>query len=200
MIIYKATNLVNGKCYIGLSTNSLEWRIKKHYGDALYRPRNTTLICKALRKYKKEDWTWEVIHETDDLSNLKILERMYIRLHNSYAKGGRGYNCTLGGDSNPMDNPEIVKKLVATKRRNGSYKMSNEQKLKLSIAHRGKSLSKQHRAKLVVVNNKLEKKQLISNTISNWWKELKANPVEYEKFCRERIEKSLATRRKNKAK
>ena len=34
MIIYKATNKVNGKVYIGQSSNSLEWRIRKHKQDS----------------------------------------------------------------------------------------------------------------------------------------------------------------------
>lgn len=34
MIIYKATNKINGKVYIGQTSHSLEWRINKHKQDS----------------------------------------------------------------------------------------------------------------------------------------------------------------------
>jgi hypothetical protein len=49
MHIYKITNLINGKIYIGLSTEKDKFRWYKHCGDAKNNPKN--LIDRAIAKY-----------------------------------------------------------------------------------------------------------------------------------------------------
>ncbi|QWI10076.1 GIY-YIG nuclease family protein [Bacillus mycoides] len=94
MIIYKATNSVNGKVYIGLSTLTLEERIKGHYYHATNNHKNY-YFYNAIRKYGWDAFTWEVIDQTDDYDELLQLEIHYIAKHNSY---NNGYNSTKGGD------------------------------------------------------------------------------------------------------
>ena len=74
-IIYRATNLINGKCYVGQTIQTLEKRIIAHYA------KSKTINYKfsnSLRKYKKEDWKWEIILENVAFEHLNELEMFLI--------------------------------------------------------------------------------------------------------------------------
>lgn len=78
-IIYKCTNLVNGKVYIGQTKHSLESRRKGHYSSALYN--NSNLIFhKALRKYSKDKFNWEIIKTCSSKDELNFFEKFYIKI------------------------------------------------------------------------------------------------------------------------
>lgn len=124
MIIYKATNLINSKIYIGLTTKSLEQRKYKHIRDAF---NNDSIFAfhKALRKYKQNNFIWEVIDTAKTQDELNEKEIHWIEFYNSF--GVNGYNLTRGGEG-----------------RSG-YSLSVETRKKISEAHQG---SKHHNAKL----------------------------------------------------
>ena len=82
MIIYKITNQINNKVYIGLTTCSLEYRWSRHVAESKNLS-NTKDLYKAMRKYGVENFTIEEIGNTDDLKELGKLERNYIRKYNS---------------------------------------------------------------------------------------------------------------------
>lgn len=94
--IYKHTNKINGKCYIGQTCRknpNERWNNGKGY--------NGTIFAKAIEKYGWDNFEHEII-EDGILSEEKANEReMYwIEYYNSYAgvSGGDGYNMTKGGD------------------------------------------------------------------------------------------------------
>jgi group I intron endonuclease len=60
MIIYKITNTLNGKMYIGQTIRSIEERWKRHKNDALNNILNTH-FARAIRYYGPEVFTVEVI-------------------------------------------------------------------------------------------------------------------------------------------
>lgn len=106
--IYKFTNKINGKSYIGQSID-IERRYKQHKASALDE-KNSNYNCsfyKAIRKYGWDNFTHEILEEVDkDEFNrvlLNTLEVEYIALFNSYKNG---YNMTPGGD---YVNPESRK-------------------------------------------------------------------------------------------
>mgnify|MGYP002519401990 CR=1 FL=1 len=101
MIIYKITNQINNKIYIGLTTCSLEYRWSKHVTESK-NINNTKHLYKAMRKYGIESFTIEAIDETNDFKKLGELERYYIRKFNS-TNPEIGYNLTHGGESNQYD-------------------------------------------------------------------------------------------------
>ena len=98
--IYKITNLVNGKMYIGQSIDIYK-RWKEHKATSLNtesQAYNYPIYC-AFRKYGFENFKFEVIEEcsTDKLDEKEIY---YIEKYNSYIGGenANGYNLTTGGE------------------------------------------------------------------------------------------------------
>lgn len=105
MIIYKITNLVNNKVYIGLTTGTLAKRWGEHKQDSKYCDRH---LYKSMRKYGIDNFTIEEIDSTEDFECLGELERYYIRKFNS-RNPDFGYNITAGGESNQLDaNPRAT--------------------------------------------------------------------------------------------
>ena len=82
--IYKITNLVNNKCYIGQSVH-IERRWIEHT-----QPSADSIIAKAIRKYGKDNFKFEVLEEVDlaDIEVLDDLEEMYIALNDSVVPNG----------------------------------------------------------------------------------------------------------------
>lgn len=97
MIVYKATNLVNNKIYIGLTTGMLNDRKSKHKYDAENKNSNS-VFHKAIRKYGWDNFKWEVIDRTRSKRKLVEKEIYWISQYDSLIENGNGYNMTLGGD------------------------------------------------------------------------------------------------------
>jgi group I intron endonuclease len=89
-LVYLATNLINGKKYVGITSVSLMARQGMHKRSA--RP-----IGLAIRKYGMSKFSWRVIDVALTLPRLKKLEQDYIKFYNCVAP--KGYNLTNGGDS-----------------------------------------------------------------------------------------------------
>ena len=96
MIIYKITNQINNKVYIGLTTCSLEYRWSRHITESK-NVNNTKHLYKAMRKYGIENFTIEEIDNTDDFKELGKLERNYSRKYDC-TNPQIGYNLTDGGE------------------------------------------------------------------------------------------------------
>lgn len=98
MIIYKATNKINGKNYIGQTRHSLEKRKQVHLRNA--RNGVNTHFYQAIRKYGEDSFDWEIICTAKDKQTLNELETYYIGKYDSIK---HGYNMVDGGDNNIMD-------------------------------------------------------------------------------------------------
>lgn len=95
MIIYKITNLINNKIYIGLTTTELKVRWNNHRHCVKNDPRH--LYC-SMRKYGIENFTIEQIDSADNIIKLGELERYYIKKYNSQDPN-IGYNLSAGGQT-----------------------------------------------------------------------------------------------------
>ena len=96
-VIYKATNtrLVHPKVYIGFTKN-FEQRKKLHEWEANRNPKYP--FQRAIRKYGKAAFNWEVIYCSKDADHcLKVMEPYFIQLHKANHPA-HGYNLTTGGD------------------------------------------------------------------------------------------------------
>lgn len=98
MIIYKVTNLVNQKIYIGQSINTLEYRKSGHYRDARCIKKKNVYFHNALLKYKPEDFKWEIIDTAETIEELNKKEIYWVSYYKSNNKD-KGYNLKAGGDS-----------------------------------------------------------------------------------------------------
>lgn len=92
--IYKYTNKINGKIYIGQSSN-IQKRYCQHLYDAQHRPERSTGIDKAIAKYGIENFDFEIIEECP-VELLDEKESYWISHYDSYHNG---YNCSVGGKS-----------------------------------------------------------------------------------------------------
>lgn len=93
-IIYKWTNTINGKVYIGQTVRP-EIRYKRHLDDA-FKNDSQYHFHRALRKYGTDAFTYEVI-ETVPVAELDEKEVYWIAYYDSYRNG---YNSTEGGEGN----------------------------------------------------------------------------------------------------
>lgn len=93
MYVYKITNTINNKVYIGI-TQSIEKRRIQHFNCKKHHP-----LYNAIRKYGKDNFTFEVIDTSNDRKVLCELEKYYIKLYNSTNRK-YGYNISSGGEDN----------------------------------------------------------------------------------------------------
>jgi group I intron endonuclease len=95
MLIYKATNKINNKVYIGQTTLTLEER--KKYHKSAYKTHDY-YFYRAIRKYGWDNFEWEVLDESAKTEDeLDYLEEYYISLYDSFDNKEKGYNTQSGG-------------------------------------------------------------------------------------------------------
>ena len=91
--IYKITNNLNQKVYIGLTTKTIEQRWKEHL-SVVNKHKEKRPLYNAINKYGVENFSISIVEEVDD-DFLGEREKYWINQYNSYEKG---YNATYGGD------------------------------------------------------------------------------------------------------
>lgn len=114
--IYKITNQINNKLYIGkTSLSSVEERFKEHIQDSKRERYEKRPLYDAMNKYGIENFTIEQIEEVvnDEIASQREIYwinklRTYIGFNDC-----NGYNATLGGDSRRLYNyKEIANKYL----------------------------------------------------------------------------------------
>ncbi len=100
--IYRITNLINNKLYIGFTSKTIVKRFNNH---------NNTAISNAINLYGKENFTIEHLYQSyEDEHTLNVMEPFFIAEYNTFL--GEGYNQTPGGDrTRGMLGKSIQKKL-----------------------------------------------------------------------------------------
>ena len=142
--IYKITNKVNGKIYIGYTEKSLEQRFAQHCVES-QRPRKTP-IQRAICKYGKDSFTIEALYEgTNKEYTLNNREDYYIETYRNIVGWDNMYNVCpggLGGDRSmsPAYQDYIQNRPRRFGKDNHFYGMSHteETKRKISEARKGK--------------------------------------------------------------
>ena len=138
-VIYKITNKLNGKIYIGQTARTLEERMKEHrWSNELY-------IDRAIRKYGINAFEVSVVEECTDSDELNERERYWIAFYN--CKKPNGYNMTDGGDGGAGHVVSEEAKNKISKFHKGRKKSEKTCK-KISESKTGHSLSKNHRNKI----------------------------------------------------
>jgi len=131
--IYVATNTETGKQYVGQTVN-FKRRISSHLGN-----RGNSYFDRSLKKHGLNEFIFmQNIYPIDELNHQ---ERYWIeKLQTVFP---RGYNITTGGD--------LTLALLGNKNCVGHHH-TEETKRKVSLARKGKPLSKEHKEKLRVVH------------------------------------------------
>lgn len=93
--IYKITNDVNGKVYIGQTTRTLEARLQSHFDSAKKPELQHIKFYRAINKYGAEHFRIEQIDSAYNQEDLDEKEKYWIQFHNSI---DLGYNTALGGE------------------------------------------------------------------------------------------------------
>lgn len=90
--IYKATNKINNKHYIGFDSN-FPSRIHSHKHSY---PNTDFKFYRAIRKHGWDNFEWEIIYQSKELDHSKnVMENFFITEYDSYHNG---YNATFGGE------------------------------------------------------------------------------------------------------
>lgn len=101
--VYKITNLINNKLYIGITKREPQIRFREHFSH------KNELLYKAKEKYGKENFSLEIIEKDIHENDIDIKERYYIKLYNSLTPNG--YNLSIGGMSHKSVSDEGKQKL-----------------------------------------------------------------------------------------
>lgn len=96
--IYKITNNINNKIYIGKTLHSIEKRFKEHCKEAFKDRNGKRPLYNAMRKYGTENFHIDLIEEAS-INTLSAREIYWIDYYNSYHNG---YNATKGGDGKQL--------------------------------------------------------------------------------------------------
>ena len=124
--LYKITNQINGKIYIGQTINP-DTRWKNHQRSAID-PK--VPIQYAIKKYDVNNFEFEVIACCKNQDDTNDIETELIKQYNSFIANGSGYNATHGGMNAPKS--ENFKQMM----RAWHASLSPEEKEKRKHMHR----------------------------------------------------------------
>ena len=99
-IIYKITNLINNKIYIGQTIHTLVYRMSQHKKTAKYNLKKGHLY-ESINKYSWENFCFEEIDSANNINELDEKEKYWVKYYNS-ANRLYGYNKSVGGRSHSM--------------------------------------------------------------------------------------------------
>lgn len=110
MLIYKISNSINDRIYIGQTTyDDINKRIECYYKEVRWARKERPIIS-AMRKYGFDNFTFEIIDTADNREDLDKLERYYIKEYRSLCTQN-GYNVELGGNSDGKHSEETKRKI-----------------------------------------------------------------------------------------
>lgn len=145
--IYKITNDINDKVYIGKTEKPIENRFKEHCREVRKPQRNKRPLYDAMNKYGVEHFHIELIEETDEPEEREVY---WIDLYNSYHNG---YNATRGGDGKCY----IDKKLVIDTYKKVQNQEETARFLNIS-SHTVRKILKHHNVEIVTSSEILRRK------------------------------------------
>ncbi|GLC63093.1 hypothetical protein PLESTB_001979900 [Pleodorina starrii] len=166
MIIYRATNRITGKIYIGKTVRHLYHAKARHRQRAMRRDLygSDSYFYAAIRKHGWSAFDWTIIDQGENDTELQALERAWIAQTGSYRDRSIGYNMTPGGDGGAGRklSPEQIAGISLRSSGKGNpgwgkfgkahpaygHIKSPEVRAAISRAHKGKKVSSETRAKL----------------------------------------------------
>lgn len=147
MIVYLLRNRINGKGYVGITTQTLNARWSNH--KTASRGKSKYAIACAIRKWGPDVWDREILQTCDTLEELKAAEVEWIARLGTHVSTGLGYNMSLGGEgsSGLKRSPETRARMSAAAKARG---ISPTTRAAVIAAHTGRKASPETRAKMSV--------------------------------------------------
>lgn len=161
--VYKHTNTVNNKCYIGITSQQPKSRWLNGYGYSKTQPK----FYNAIKKYGWDNFKHEILFENLTLEEANKKEIELIAFYDSCENG---YNISTGGLGNPGHEvtPEMRQRMSIAHIGQVSWTkgkaLSDEHKRNLSLAHKGKNTG----------NRSMETRNKISNALKGKPKSVEA--------------------------
>lgn len=143
--VYQHINLINGKRYIGITKNKVEYR----YGHNGINYASSPYFYNSIKKYGWDNFSHEILFENLSKEEACNIEKQLIKEYNTQDKK-YGYNVLEGGTA-PILPEEICNKISNALKgnKNGLGKpCSEEKKKKISQSQKGRKLSEEHKKKL----------------------------------------------------
>lgn len=159
MFIYKITNLINGKIYIGQTTRSVYERWKDHKFH-----KGCTALYRAIKKYEHINFKIEEICFCFDKEELNLREQYFIKQYDCLVPNG--YNICVGGNS-PMKNRKhtsITKQNISEKMKLKDFSYLNT---KENIEKRIISFKKNNKLKNIPRTTEIKRKISVANSGEN---------------------------------
>ena len=171
MIIYKSTNKITGKIYIGQTTHTLDKRIKGHIKESKIESNRPFML--SINKYGEDNFEFETIDSANNLDELNNKEIYWINFYNSVSPNG--YNVTGGGQGKKMISTKELSKIISEGLKNSEKwqktKNSEEYKLKMKKyfigSNKDKKFSQEHKEKIWEKNK--ERVLLFNKSTSKKW-------------------------------
>lgn len=138
MIIYKVTNKINGKWYIGKDSKN----IPGYLGSGI-------VIKQAIKKYGRENFTKEILEVCENLAALNERESFWIE-HTNAIDDENSYNLAKGGQGGNLSKFRINKRK--------SQVVSEKTRMKISLANKGKLKGKFNSNKESIIESNKKRK------------------------------------------
>ncbi|WEK53329.1 MAG: GIY-YIG nuclease family protein [Candidatus Cohnella colombiensis] len=142
--IYKITNLINGKVYIGQTVNYNK-RIKTHISKLRTNTHHNEHLQRAWDLYGEENFSVEPITEC----SIADLDKLEIAAMKEYDSVNSGYNLINGGQKFRTFSPELRKKMSNSLK---GRKFSDIHKRRISASQKGKVINPESIAKSKATN------------------------------------------------
>lgn len=143
--IYKITNKINGKIYIGITTKSIEERFARHVNSA---EKSKYRIHTAIRKYGRDNFVIETLSVVSSQEEANELEIKLIQELNA-TDYNIGYNMAIGGAGKSLLVSEETRAKLKVSIQKSRDNMTLEQKknltAKANASKRGKLESEESR-------------------------------------------------------
>ena len=161
--IYKITNIVDKKIYIGQTINYSK-RKNSHISHLKNNKHHNEHLQNAWNKYGEENFTFEVVEECK-ITELDKKEKYYIDFYNS-TNAKLGYNLVDGGQVFREFSPQLRKKMSEALK---GRKFSELHKKRISESLKGRVIKKESikKSKITALLNGKNKGQNNPNTIIN---------------------------------
>ena len=161
--IYKITNNINGKIYIGKTNFTIEKRWREHCQDYQKSSLNKRPLYSAMKKYGIENFSIEEVEYLDTPLEAEEREKYWIEYYGSFKYG---YNATRGGDGKTYADYDLIYSLWNEGKNNKEIQeITKYDYLTISIALSSYNISSEEKQRRGRINIQKPVAKLDKNTL-----------------------------------